>query len=167
MNNENRVALKYAGILFHGIPYTRLKLPYEPFITLEVDKLARSILSFSICETRAEKKDRIHTRQLETMFSSCVLKGIKYHVIGFPGRPAVDDSPELSNARFVKALKELTAQSELASKNTEDGSIQIDRTPVDLFVIPSCPLYKQHHPSPKNPLSGEAWRKRGPRFPRK
>jgi hypothetical protein len=167
MNKENRVALQDTGILFHGIPYMRPKLPYEPIITLEVDKLTRSILSFSICETRAEKKDRIHTHQLETMFSRCVLNGIKYHVTGIPGHPTVDDSPELSNASFVKALKELTAQSELVSKNTEHGSIQIDRTPADLFVIPSCPPYKQHHPSPKNPLSGEAWRKRDHRFPRK
>ncbi|MEO8643415.1 hypothetical protein [Pseudomonas sp.] len=165
MNKENQVALQDAGILFHGIPYTCSKLPNERLITLEVDKLTGSILSFSICETRAEKKYRINTRQLETMFSS--LNGIKFHVTGIPGHPIVDNSPELSTASLVKALKELTAQSELASKNTEHDSIQIDRTPADVFVIPSCPLYKQHHPTPKNPLSGEAWRKRGHRFPRK
>lgn len=165
MNKENQVTLQDAGILFHGIPYTRSKLPNERLIILEVDKLTRSILSFSICDTRAKKKHRIHTRQLETIFSS--LNGIKFHATGIPGRPTVDNSPELSNAGFVKALKELTAQSDLASKNKEHSPIQIDRTPADLFVIPSCPLYKQYDPSPKNPLSGEAWRKRGHRFPRK
>lgn len=165
MNKENRVTLQDSGILFHGIPHTCSKLPYEPIITLEVDELTRSILSFSICDTRAEKKYRIYTRQLETMFSS--FNGIKFHVTGIPGHHTVDNSPELSTASNVKALKELTAQSELASKNTEHDSNQIDRTPADVFVIPSCPLYKQHYPTPKNPPSGEAWRKRGHRFPRK
>lgn len=163
MNKENRVALKYVGILFHGIPYTRFKLPYEPFITLVVDKFTRSILSFSICETRTEKNHR--NRQSETKSAGCVWNGIEYRVTGIPDY-LIDDSPEFRTASFAKALKELTAQSELASKNTEYGSIQIDRTPADLFLIPSCPPYKQPHPSPKYPLSGEAWRQRGQRFPR-
>ncbi|WP_223507743.1 hypothetical protein [Pseudomonas sp. BF-B-25] len=163
MNKKNRVAIQDAGILFRGITYTRFKLPYEPFITLAVDKLTQSILGFSICETRTEKNHR--NRQSETRSPGCVWNGIEYRVTGIPDH-LIDNSPELSNASFVKALKELAAQSELASKNTEHGSIQIDRTPADLFVIPSCPLYKQPHPSPKNPAFGEAWRKRGHRFPR-
>lgn len=87
------------------------KLPNERLITRAADELTESILRFSIYETRAEKKYRIHTRQLETMFSS--LNRITFHATGIPGHPTVDNSPELSAASLVKALKELTAQSEL------------------------------------------------------
>lgn len=166
MNKKNQVTLRDVGILFHGIPYTRFTLPHESFITLVVDKDTRCILSCSICETRAEKNDRNRAPQLEARSAGCVLNGIRYHFTGIPDHITIDDSPEFGTAIFAKAVKELAAQSELASKHTEHGSIQIDRTPADLFVIPSCPPYKQPHPSPKNPLSGEAWRQRGHRFPR-
>jgi hypothetical protein len=112
MNEKNQVTLRDVGILFHGIPYTRSKLPYEPFITLVIDKHTRCILGCSICETRAEKNDRNRAPQLEARSADCVLNGIRS------------------------------------------------------FCDSIMPPYKNPHPSPKNPLSGEAWRQRGHRFPR-
>ncbi|MEX5688897.1 hypothetical protein [Pseudomonas silesiensis] len=150
MNKKNLVSLRDGGILPHAIPYASNQLHYDWVITVVANKVAQSILGFSIHETRTQ----------------CVWNAVAYRVTGIPDHVSDDGSPEFRAASYAKAVKEFAAQSKLASNNTVVGAIEIDYPLADIFVIPSRPLYRQTHPSPKNPPFAEAWRQRGRRFPR-
>ena len=166
MKKKNQVTSLNGGIHLNKIPYKLNQLPYKTIITLAVDKSTQSIIGFSIQGTHAAKNIQTHTRQLKAPSINWGLNAIAHHFSGNPGYLSVDSSPEFSNARYVKALKELALQPKLALDNAVVRTIEIDHTLVDVFVTLSLPLCGHPRPSPKNPPFGELWRQRGHRFPR-
>lgn len=162
MNKKNQVTSLDGGIHLHKIPYKHNQLPYEPVITLAVDKLTQSIIGFSIQETHVAKNVQTHTRQLKATSINCVRNSIAHHFAGNPGYFSIDSSPEFSSASYVKALKEFALQ----PKRAWDNTVVRTKTLEDIFATLSLLLCGHPRPLPKNPPFGEQWRQRGHRFPR-
>lgn len=166
MNEKNKVLSLNGGIHLSRIPYKLNQLPHKPIITLAVDKLTQSTIGFSIQETHVAKNVQTHTRQLKATSINCVRNAIACPFSGIPVYSIDDGSTELSNASFVKALKEHSLQPKLARDNTVAGSIKIKHIVEDIFVTLSLRLRGHPRPSPKNPPFGELWRQRGRGLPR-
>lgn len=165
MNKKKQDPSLNGGMHLNKIPYKLNQLPYKPTITLAVDKLTQSIIGFSILETPTAQNIQIHTCPLKTMLINYIRNAMARHFAGNPGYFRVDSAPELSNASYVKAMKELALQPKLAGYKVV-GTIEIDHTVADIFVNVSQPLHRYSRPLPKNPPFGELWRQRGHRFPR-
>ncbi|MEX5688900.1 hypothetical protein [Pseudomonas silesiensis] len=166
MNEKNEVPSLNGGIHLHKIPYKLNQLPYKPIITLAVDKLTQSNIGFSIQETHAAKNVQTHTLQVKATSINCVRNAIACHFSGIPVYRIDDGSTELSNASYVKAMKELSLQPKPAWNNKVVRTSEIERILTDIFVTLSLRLRGHPRPSPKKPPLGELWRQRGHRFPR-
>ncbi|MGF6090340.1 hypothetical protein [Pseudomonas sp. 18173] len=165
MSNKNKVTFIGGGIHLHKIPYKLNQLPYKPTITLAIDKLTQSTISFTILETPTAQNIQIHTCPLKTMFINYIRNALARQLTGNPDYFRADSSPQFTNASYVKAMKEFALQPKLAGSNKVVGTIQIDHTVADIFVSLSQPLHRYAPPLPKNPPFGELWRQRGHRFP--
>lgn len=166
MNEKNSIHSLNGGTHLSRIPYKLNQLPYKPIITLAVDKLTQSIIAFSIQEIRIAKNFQIHTPQLKVTTKNYVRNAIARKFAGNPGDLIIDNSPEVINASYVKAMKRFALQPKLAWDSTVVQTAQIERILADVFLTLSLRLRGQPRPSPKNPPLGELWRQRGHRFPR-
>lgn len=165
MNKTERVASGVVDIVSHGIRVTRNQLHYAPVITLVVDTLTHVILDFSIKITFEQKNYRNRIHEKNTLLINSVSNEIPYRLTGIPDH-CIENAPEFSTASFAEAMKEFSVQPKLALGKKVGGKIEIVFTLIDVLLTPSRPLWRQAHPSPKNPPFGEAWRHGGRRLPR-
>lgn len=166
MNKKNQVRSLNGGIPLSRIPYKLNQLPFKPIVTLAVDKLTQSVISFSIQEAPIAKNFQIQTRRLKAMPTKYVRNSMGRHLAGNRLYLSVDSSPELSNASFLKAMKDNGLHPKHAGDSRVVLNSEIERILKNVFLILSQSLRGHPRPSPKNPPLVELWRQRGHRFPR-
>lgn len=165
MNKTDRVTSGVVDIVLHGVRATRNQLHYAPVITLVVDTLTHVIMNFSIQKTFEQKYYRNRIHEKKTLLANSFSNGSAYSFSGARDY-YIDDAPEFRSASLARAFKELTAQPYLTFRNPVKGAVEVHLTQIDVVLTPSRPLWRQAHPSPKNPPFGEAWRHGGGRLPR-
>jgi hypothetical protein len=165
MNKTDRVASAVVDIVLHGVQATRNQLHYAPVITLVVDTLTHVILNFSIQKKFEHKYYRNSFHENKTLLANSFSKGSTYS-FSEARDYYIDNAPEYRITSLASDFKELTAQPCLTFRNPVKGAVEVHFTQIDIILPPSRPLWRQAHPSPKNPPFGEAWRHGGGHLPR-
>lgn len=165
MNKADRVASGVVDIVLHGVRATRNQLHYAPVITLIVDKLTHVILSFSIQKTLEQKHYRNCIHEKKSLLANSFSSGSAYCFSGARDY-YIDDAPEFRSASLARTFKELTVQPYLTLRKPVKRAVEVHLTQIDIVLTSSRPLWRQAHPSPKNPPFGEAWRHGSGRLPR-